>query len=339
MAVVAKGESWVIDGNVLISDMYSAVPEVWERADTIAWLDLPRRVIIPRLIARTARRAYRREYVRKETPQRWRDLFVLDPARSVIAWTWFEQPDLRDAYESTTRDPRWSDRVVRLRTRSEVRAFKRTLGREVPGATARDAQVARTGQYLLAHVPPGDGHALDLGGGAGRLRAPLTARGYAYANIDPVSAGRGAVRGDAERLPFCDAAFDVIVSADSLEHFPDPRLVVAEARRVLGPNGHFVIWVPFLHPFHGDDLWRYTPLGLDVLLGEAGFRVASFESPEWVASVAALMLVELLRRGRLGFLEGPAKRAAARIDRRLTRFQGENQSFARAHLVVATPEV
>ena len=60
MAVVAQGESWVIDGNVVIADAYAAVPEVWQRADTIVWLDFPRRVIIPRLIVRTGRRAYRR---------------------------------------------------------------------------------------------------------------------------------------------------------------------------------------------------------------------------------------------------------------------------------------
>jgi adenylate kinase family enzyme len=130
MAVIAQGESWIIDGNVVIADVYSAVPEVWERADTIVWLDFSRRVIIPRLIVRTARRAYRRMNLHDGTQQSWHDLFVLDPDRSVIAWTWFEQPYLREAYQRTTRDPRWSDRVVRLRTRRDVRAFTRALERQ-----------------------------------------------------------------------------------------------------------------------------------------------------------------------------------------------------------------
>ena len=193
-------------------------------------------------------------------------------------------------------------------------------------------------RHLLAHVPPRGGRVLDLGGGDGTLGPLLAARGYAYVNVDLAPAGRGAVRGDAQRLPFRDAAFDVIVSGDSLEHFLDPRLAVAEVKRVLRPDGRLVIWVPFLHPFHGDDLWRYTPLGLKVLLGGAGLRVASLESPEWVASVTAQMLVELLRRAGLGSLAGPIKRGAAWIDRRLARFQGPNLSFARAYLVVATPE-
>jgi adenylate kinase family enzyme len=127
MAAVAQGESWIIDGNVLIADVYAAVPEVWERADTIVWLDIPRWVIIPRLIIRTGRRAYRRMSLPDGARQSWHDLFDLDPARSVIGWTWFEQPDLREAYEKMTRDPRWSDRVVRLRTPRDVRAFTRTL--------------------------------------------------------------------------------------------------------------------------------------------------------------------------------------------------------------------
>ena len=194
-----------------------------------------------------------------------------------------------------------------------------------------------TDDTSLPACRPGAAASSIWAGATGRFGL-LSARGYAYVNVDLAPRGRGAVRGDAQRLPFADAAFDVIVSGDSLEHFPDPRLAVAECKRVLRPNGRFVIWVPFLHPFHGDDLWRYTPLGLEVLLGGAGWRIASMDSPEWVASVAAQMLVELLHRVRLDSLEGPVKRAAAWIDRRLARFQGANLSFARAYLVVATPE-
>jgi hypothetical protein len=102
----------------------------------IVWLDFSRRVIIPRLVARTGRRAYRRMNLPDGTRQSWRDLFVLDPARSVIAWTWFEQPHLREAYEVMTRDPRWNDRVVRLRTRRDVRAFRRTLERQTRAPSA-----------------------------------------------------------------------------------------------------------------------------------------------------------------------------------------------------------
>ena len=44
----------------------------------------------------------------------------------------------------------------------------------------------------------------------------------------------------AEHLPLPDAAFDAVVTADTLEHVEDVRQVVAEAARVLKPNGCFV---------------------------------------------------------------------------------------------------
>jgi adenylate kinase family enzyme len=129
LAGIAQEESWIVDGNVLIAEVYSAIPEVWQRADTIVWLDFPRWVIIPRLVLRTGRRAYQRMHLPDGNRQSWHDVLGLDPGRSVIAWTWFEQPYLRSEYEIITGDPRWNSRVVRLRTRRDVRAFTRSLVR------------------------------------------------------------------------------------------------------------------------------------------------------------------------------------------------------------------
>ena len=51
VAAAAAGERWVIDGN------YSSVQDiVWARADTVVWLDLPRRTVMRRVIWRTLRR-------------------------------------------------------------------------------------------------------------------------------------------------------------------------------------------------------------------------------------------------------------------------------------------
>jgi len=47
-----------------------------------------------------------------------------------------------------------------------------------------------------------------------------------------------------ERLPFSDATFDVVVAGELLEHLADPALTVAEARRVLRPDGRLVGSVP-----------------------------------------------------------------------------------------------
>src|SRR6266567_1830104 len=43
--------------------------------------------------------------------------------------------------------------------------------------------------------------------------------------------------GDAERLPFPDGSFDLVVGHAFLHHLPNPHLALAEARRVLRPGG------------------------------------------------------------------------------------------------------
>jgi SAM-dependent methyltransferase len=62
----------------------------------------------------------------------------------------------------------------------------------------------------------------------------------------------------AEALPFPDGAFDVVLLHEVLEHVRDDQQAVAEAWRVLAPDGRVVIFVPNrLYPFetHGF-YWR-----------------------------------------------------------------------------------
>jgi SAM-dependent methyltransferase len=47
------------------------------------------------------------------------------------------------------------------------------------------------------------------------------------------------VLGDARSLPFPDASFDLVLSGGLLEHFRDPRPVLAEMSRILRPGGLF----------------------------------------------------------------------------------------------------
>lgn len=191
-------------------------------------------------------------------------------------------------------------------------------------------------RFVMSRVPQGSGWALDLGGGVGDLGPPLSARGYSYVNLDLEPSGAGSkVRGNAHRLPFDEGTFEVVVSSDSLEHFREPTVAMQEVRRVLKPQGLIVIWVPFMHPFHGDDYYRYTPLGLRLLLEEAGLRSVSIEAPLWISSVVAQVILAILQRMRLESLGERVKRAAWWLDQRLLRFQGENLSFAAAYLVVA----
>jgi adenylate kinase family enzyme len=77
-----KRRGWITDGN------YTAVrPLLVDRADTVVWLDYPRRITTFRVIRRTVRRAVRREVLWNGNREALSNLFRLDPERSVIRWS------------------------------------------------------------------------------------------------------------------------------------------------------------------------------------------------------------------------------------------------------------
>ena len=57
-AAFVAGERWVVDGNYT---SHGVTEIVWPRADTIVWLDPPRRVVMRRVVSRTLRRVVTRE--------------------------------------------------------------------------------------------------------------------------------------------------------------------------------------------------------------------------------------------------------------------------------------
>jgi adenylate kinase family enzyme len=121
VAAVAAGEWWVIDGN------YSRVQDlVWARADTVVWLDLPRRVVMRRIIWRTLRRVGGRVELWNGNRERWRNFFSWDGRESVIAWAWQTHESTRARYEAAMADPSNARlRLIRLRSPAQVRRFLR----------------------------------------------------------------------------------------------------------------------------------------------------------------------------------------------------------------------
>jgi adenylate kinase family enzyme len=126
VAQVAEGERWVIDGN------YSRVQDlVWGRADTVVWLDLPRRTVMRRIIWRTLRRIGGRVELWNGNRERWRNLFTLDKEESVIAWAWQTHASNRARYEAAMADPvNRHLRFVRLTSPRTVREFLREAERD-----------------------------------------------------------------------------------------------------------------------------------------------------------------------------------------------------------------
>lgn len=95
---------------------------------------------------------------------------------------------------------------------------------------------------------------LDLGCSNGYLVRLLEADGHEVWGTDlqegPVSGVRNYVQGVAEKLPFPDGYFDVVVSTHTLEHLRKPELALAEMKRV--SKGRLIIVVPRQRAF------RYT---------------------------------------------------------------------------------
>ena len=112
--------------------------------------------------------------------------------------------------------------------------------------------------WQLGRLAPGE-RVLDLGSGAGTdslIAAQMVRAGGVVTGIDmtpemltrarAAAAEMGAanvefVEAEAERLPFADAGFDVVISNGVIDLIPDKDAVFAELHRVLAPGGRMQI--------------------------------------------------------------------------------------------------
>jgi SAM-dependent methyltransferase len=94
--------------------------------------------------------------------------------------------------------------------------------------------------YALCEPFLGPGRVLDLGCGVGHSYDRLAPRETVGVDIDPEAlAGqrRETVVADMRELPFEDRSFASVIAVQSIEHVPDPDRALAEAARVLQPDG------------------------------------------------------------------------------------------------------
>jgi adenylate kinase family enzyme len=113
---------WVACGN------YSAVRElVWERADTVVWLDVPRRLVMRRVIRRTLRRVLTREELWNGNREPLANLYRWDPNRNIIRWSWMNHAKYANRYGHAMSDQRWEHLTfVRLRSSDDVERWLTT---------------------------------------------------------------------------------------------------------------------------------------------------------------------------------------------------------------------
>jgi SAM-dependent methyltransferase len=101
--------------------------------------------------------------------------------------------------------------------------------------------------YALCEPFLGPGTVLDVGCGVGHSYERLAPRETVGVDVDPDAlAGqrRATALADMRALPFPDGSFSSVVAVQSIEHVPDPERAVAEAARVLEPDGVAVFITP-----------------------------------------------------------------------------------------------
>jgi SAM-dependent methyltransferase len=161
---------------------------------------------------------------------------------------------------------------------------------------------------LLSDTVPADAPIVDLGSATSPLRAFLTPHGRPLLGVDMHGGGNAdAKTGNfivcdiTAPLPFRSGSVHGIFAGEVIEHLFDPVRFLAEAARILSPDGTIVVTTPNLaalqdrvrftwgrHPRHADALHPYrrfhirplTQEGLADVLREAGLEPTAWRSTD-----------------------------------------------------------
>jgi SAM-dependent methyltransferase/DNA-binding transcriptional ArsR family regulator len=205
-------------------------------------------------------------------------------------------------------DPIYAHDGTRLKALNALRAeaaaayFRANAGEwdRIRALHVDEAEVERALAELLP--PPPLGELLDIGTGTGRMLLLLGARArrgvgidasremltVARANLERAGLGHLSVRqGDMYQLPWPEASFDLVVIHMVLHFADDPAAAVAEAARVLKPDGRLI-------------LADFAPHGLEDLRREHAHRRLGFSDEEVAAWFRAAGLARVDTRRLAG---------------------------------------
>lgn len=95
-----QADSWVVDGNYrsYVQDL------VYPVADTVLWLDYPRRVVMSRVTRRTLGRMAMRRELWNGNRERFPNLFKTEPEENIILWSWTQHEKYRQQYLEASED-------------------------------------------------------------------------------------------------------------------------------------------------------------------------------------------------------------------------------------------
>jgi adenylate kinase family enzyme len=115
---------WVIDGNY----NSSGGRQVRSIADMIVFLDLPRSLVMRRIVWRTLRRAALREELWNGNREPWTNLTSLAPDKNIIRFAWDNHARYSRRYHEQIQTGEWDHaEVVTLRSSDEVERWLETM--------------------------------------------------------------------------------------------------------------------------------------------------------------------------------------------------------------------
>ncbi|MFF4896033.1 adenylate kinase [Streptomyces sp. NPDC001068] len=119
-ALYFNGPDWAVNGS-FAEDVsgFSAAPRwivdslgypevrdlLWERADTVVWLDYPRHVVMPRVVRRSFRRSARREVLFGGNRETWGGWLSREHP---VWWSWSQHTARQEEVRRRTSDPRFA---------------------------------------------------------------------------------------------------------------------------------------------------------------------------------------------------------------------------------------